>query len=108
MRVVFDAIQRVAPTDSTVPSRGAPAELVARSVHRASQRAGRWCRELRCHPRQPDRGELFGHERGAFTGAVSRREGWFALAHRGTISSTSGELPLELQPKLLRVLQRRV
>jgi formate hydrogenlyase transcriptional activator len=113
MRDLFDQIRLVAPTDSTVlicGETGTGKELVARAVHRLSARRAHAC--LRCNcaaiPAGLLEGELFGHEKGAFTGAVAQRIGRFELAHRGAIFLDEiGEMPLELQPKLLRVLQER-
>ncbi|MBX7246970.1 MAG: sigma 54-interacting transcriptional regulator [Candidatus Sumerlaeaceae bacterium] len=111
VRQLREAIARVAPTDATVlvlGETGTGKELVARAIHRASRRARGPLVKVNCAavPANLIESEFFGHERGAFTGAVARREGRFALADTGTIFLDEiGEMPLDLQSKLLRVLQ---
>ena len=111
MRDVVDQIRMVAPTDSTVlvcGETGTGKELVARTVHRLSARRAHAFVKCNCAalPTALLESELFGHERGAFTGAAASRIGRFELANHGTIFLDEiGEAPLEVQPKLLRVLQ---
>ena len=113
LRRVLDDIETVAPADSTVlihGETGTGKELIARSVHSLSPRTANALITLNCAaiPASLLESELFGHEKGAFTGALTQRVGRFELAHRGTIFLDEiGEVPLELQPKLLRVLQER-
>ena len=113
MRDVFKSIELVAPTDSTVlvlGETGTGKELIARAIHEASRRRRGVLVKVNCAALPPTliESELFGHERGAFTGAVQQKKGRFELAHRGTIFLDEvGELRLEMQAKLLRVLQEQ-
>lgn len=113
MREVFGILERVAPTDLTVlvaGETGTGKELVSRAIHARSPRkhGPLVVFDAGAAPESLVESELFGHERGAFTGAIQAREGLFEAAHGGTIFIDEiGELPLELQPKLLRVLEQR-
>ncbi len=113
MRGVFDALQKAAPTTAPVlvtGESGTGKELAARAVHELSPRAGKAFEVVDCGGLPPTliEAELFGHARGAFTGASGDREGAFERAEGGTIFLDElGELPIELQPKLLRVLGER-
>lgn len=113
LRTVLAQVEAVAPTDAGVlimGETGTGKELIARAVHEHSRRHGRPFVKINCAaiPEGLLESELFGHEKGAFTGAVARRIGWFESAHGGTIFLDEiGEIPLGLQAKLLRVLQDR-
>jgi formate hydrogenlyase transcriptional activator len=113
LKTVLSSIVQVAPTDSTVlitGETGTGKELIARAIHRGSQRAFQPFISVNCAaiPTSLIAPELFGHEKGAFTGALQRRQGRFELAHSGTIFLDEiGELPAETQVALLRVLQER-
>ena len=113
LRRVFAAIERVAPTDATVlitGETGTGKELVAHAIHRRSPRCGRALIKVNCAalPSELVASELFGHEKGAFTGALQQRIGRFEAANGGTIFLDEiGELKPELQISLLRVLQER-
>jgi PAS domain S-box-containing protein len=113
LRAVISRVSKVAPTDSTVlitGETGTGKELIARAVHKRSQRSSRPFVSVNCAaiPRDLIASELFGHEKGAFTGAMQRRLGRFELAEGGTIFLDEiGELPAETQIALLRVLQER-
>jgi PAS domain S-box-containing protein len=113
LQTVLSSVVKVAPTDSTVlitGETGTGKELIARAIHKHSQRSGQAFISVNCAsiPSSLIASELFGHEKGAFTGAVQRRQGRFELAHSGTIFLDEvGELPAETQIALLRVLQER-
>src|SRR5438477_7608777 len=113
LEAVLEQVDRVAPTDSTVLIQGETGtgkELIARAIHNISSRCGRSFVKLNCAAIPLDllESELFGHEKGAFTGAIAQKIGRFELADKGTLFLDEvGDIPPALQPKLLRVLQEQ-
>jgi formate hydrogenlyase transcriptional activator len=111
LKAVLESIRTVAPADSAVLIQGETGtgkELIARAIHNLSPRKGHAFVKVNCAaiPLGLLESELFGHEKGAFTGAIAQKIGRFELAHKGTLFLDEvGDIPLELQPKLLRVLQ---
>jgi formate hydrogenlyase transcriptional activator len=113
LEAVLDGVRRVAPTSSTVLIQGETGtgkELIARAIHNISPRCGRSFIKLNCAAIPLDllESELFGHEKGAFTGAIAQKLGRFELADKGTLFLDEvGDIPPQLQPKLLRILQEQ-
>ena len=113
LETVLEQVECVAPTDSTVlilGETGTGKELIARAIHNISSRCGRPFIKLNCAAIPLDllESELFGHEKGAFTGAIAQKLGRFEMADKGTLFLDEvGDIPVALQPKLLRVLQEQ-
>src|SRR5882762_4062126 len=113
LEAVLEQVERVAPTDSTVLIQGETGtgkELIAHAIHNLSSRCGRAFVRVNCAAIPLDllESELFGHEKGAFTGAIAQKVGRFELADKGTLLLDEvGDIPAALQPKLLRVLQEQ-
>jgi len=113
LEAVLEGVRRVAPTSSTVLIQGETGtgkELIARAIHNTSRRCGRPFIKLNCAAIPLDllESELFGHEKGAFTGAIAQKLGRFEMADKGTLFLDEvGDIPLSLQPKLLRILQEQ-